>query len=314
MPSSPSSPQPEPDMRLSIGLPQLGRFADVDTLRRVAIAAEAGGLSSLWAIDRLLVPVDPRSPYPTSADGTLPPEQRTALDPIVALSVAATVTDRIRLGTSVLVAPWYPPVVLARALASVDVASAGRLTVGLGVGWSLDEYEAAGAPMQQRGRRLDEIVELLDSLWRGRTQRVTGRERIEPASLTVRPAQHPRPPILLAAYTAAGLDRIARRADGWLPTHLPLDAIAAGWTTIRQGAEAAGRDPRALELIVRAAPAFGHAAPGPARAPFTGSRRQIADDIAHTRDLGAHELIIDLQAQVTRPDELVDTALELTAE
>jgi alkanesulfonate monooxygenase SsuD/methylene tetrahydromethanopterin reductase-like flavin-dependent oxidoreductase (luciferase family) len=82
--------------------------------------------------------------------------------------VAATVTDRIRLGTSVLVAPWYPPVVLARALASVDVASAGRLTVGLGVGWSLDEYDAVGAPMQQRGRRLDESLELLNSLWSGR--------------------------------------------------------------------------------------------------------------------------------------------------
>jgi probable F420-dependent oxidoreductase len=298
-------------MRIGIGLPQLGRFADIDTLRRVAIAAEASRLSSLWAIDRLLVPVDPRSAYPASADGTLPPEQRTAIDPIVALSVAATVTDRIRLGTSVLVAPWYPPVVLARALASVDVASAGRLTVGLGVGWSLDEYEAVGAQMQQRGRRLDEILELLNSLWSGRTQRVTGQERIEPASLTVRPAQHPRPPTLLAAYTAAGLDRIARSADGWLPTGLPFDAIAAGWTTIRDGAAAAGRDPHALELIVRAAPAVRDAALGPTRAPFTGSWRQIADDVARTRDLGAHELIIDLQAQVTRPDELVDTALEL---
>jgi probable F420-dependent oxidoreductase len=300
-------------MRIGIGLPQLGRFADIDTLRRMAIAAEASGLSSLWAIDRLLVPVNPRSAYPASADGTLPPEQHTAIDPIVALSVAATVTDRIRLGTSVLVAPWYPPVMLARALASVDVASAGRLTVGLGVGWSLDEYEAVGAPMQQRGRRLDEILELLNSLWSGRTQRVTGRERIEPASLTVRPAQHPRPPVLLAAYTAAGLDRIARSSDGWLPTGLPFDAIAAGWTTIRDGAAAAGRDPHALELIVRAAPTFSDTALGPTRAPFTGSCEQIADDVAHTRDLGAHELIIDLQAQATRPDELVDTAQELAA-
>jgi hypothetical protein len=115
-------------MRDGIGLPQLGRFADIDTLRRVAIAAEASGLSSLWAIDRLPGPVNPRSAYPASADGTLPREQRTAIDPIVALSVAATVTDRIRLGTSILVAPWYPAVVLARDLASVDVASAGRLT------------------------------------------------------------------------------------------------------------------------------------------------------------------------------------------
>lgn len=301
-------------MRIGIGLPQLGHFADVDTLRRVAIAAESGGVSSLWAIDRLLVPVNPRTAYPASADGVLPPEQRTAIDPLVALTVAATVTDRIRLGTSVLVAPWYPPVVLARSLASVDVASAGRLTVGLGVGWSVDEYEAVGASMEQRGRRLDEILELLTSLWGGRTQRITSQERVEPASLTIHPVQHPRPPVLLAAYTAAGLDRIARTADGWLPTGLPLDAIADGWTTIRHNAAAAGRDPNALELIVRAAPSISGGALGPTRAPFTGSKRQIADDIAHTRDLGAHELIIDLQAQAAHADELVDTALDLASD
>jgi alkanesulfonate monooxygenase SsuD/methylene tetrahydromethanopterin reductase-like flavin-dependent oxidoreductase (luciferase family) len=133
-------------MRIGIGLPQLGRFADIDTLRRVAIAAEASGLSSLWAIDRLLVPVNPRSAYPASADGTLPPEQRTAIDPIVALSVAATVTDRIRLGTSVLVAPWYPPVLLARALASVDVASAGRLAFGS----ASDGHSTSTRPSAQR--------------------------------------------------------------------------------------------------------------------------------------------------------------------
>lgn len=300
-------------MRIGIGLPQLGRFADIDTLRQVAIAAEDRGLSSLWVIDRLLVPVKPRTAYPASADGTLPVEQRTALDPIVALSVAATVTDRIRLGTSVLVAPWYPPVVLARALASLDVASLGRLTVGLGVGWSLDEYDAVGAPIHRRGRRLDQILALLDSLWRGRTQHVTDHERIEPASLTVHPAQHPRPPVLLAAYTPAGLERIARHADGWLPTGVPLDAIATGWATIRDGAVAAGRDPDALELIVRAAPSFSDAALAPTRAPFSGSWQQIADDIAHARDIGVHELIIDLQAQATRPEELIDTALALVA-
>ena len=300
-------------MRISIGLPQLGRFAEIDTLRQAAVAAEDSGLSSLWTIDRLLVPVNPRTAYPASADGAVPAEQRNAIDPIVALSVAAAVTHRIRLGTSVLVAPWYPPVLLARALASVDVASAGRLTVGLGVGWSLDEYEAVGAPMRQRGRRLDDILALLDSLWRGRTEFVTDRERIEPASLTVRPVQQPRPPVLLAAYTPEGLDRVARHADGWLPTGLPLDAISAGWATIREAAATAGRDPDTLELIVRAAPTIGEAALGPTRAPFCGSRREIADDIARTRDLGAHELIIDLQAQATRPDELVDTALELAS-
>jgi alkanesulfonate monooxygenase SsuD/methylene tetrahydromethanopterin reductase-like flavin-dependent oxidoreductase (luciferase family) len=138
-----------------------------------------------------------------------------------------------------------------------------------------------------------------------------GKHRARLADRSPGPASPPADPA--RRLHAAGLDRIARSADGWLPTSLPFDAIAAGWTTVRDGAAAAGRDPHALELIVRAAPTFSDAALRPTRAPFTGSWRQIADDVAHTRDLGAHELIIDLQAQVTRPDELVDTALELAA-
>ena len=113
---------------------------------QVAIAAEQAGIASLWAIDRLLVPSDPRSPYPGTPDGSLPASQHHVLDPLVTLTVAATVTDRIRLGTDVLVAPWYPPVLLARSLATLDRVSAGRLTVGLGV----DPVARAGSVRSRR--------------------------------------------------------------------------------------------------------------------------------------------------------------------
>jgi alkanesulfonate monooxygenase SsuD/methylene tetrahydromethanopterin reductase-like flavin-dependent oxidoreductase (luciferase family) len=95
----------------------------------------------------------------------LPEDQVRALDPFAAMATAAAVTDRARIGTSVLVAPWYPPAVLARALTSLDLLSEGRLTVGLGTGWSIDEYEAAGADIYRRGQDLDEILDVLDAHW-----------------------------------------------------------------------------------------------------------------------------------------------------
>src|SRR4051794_1806376 len=101
-------------------LPQVGRVAGPAAVIEVAKAAESRGYSSVWAMDRLLAPVAPRTPYPASPDGELPEEQRTVLDPLGVLTLAATVTERVRLGTGVLVAPWYAPPVLARSLTTLD--------------------------------------------------------------------------------------------------------------------------------------------------------------------------------------------------
>jgi probable F420-dependent oxidoreductase len=299
-------------MQIGLGVSQIGPFADADATRSVSVAAEAAGFSSLWAIDRLLDPVEPRSAYPASADGSLPRAQRVAFDPIVTLTLAAAVTERVRIGTGVLVAPWYPPALLARSLATLDRVSAGRLTVGLGVGWSLDEYEATGAPMRRRGVRLEEVLEVMGALWRdGVTDIDTSRESVVASNMGVKPVQRPGPPVLLAAYTSAGLERIARRADGWIPTGLPLDVIAPMWTSLRQTAERYGRDPEQLQLVVRAEPKLTYRPAGSDRAVFAGTTQQVRDDIDRVRALGATELILDLQSTTSTTAELLDTALEL---
>ncbi|MCU1346596.1 MAG: class F420-dependent oxidoreductase, partial [Acidimicrobiia bacterium] len=234
-------------MKIGLNIPQYGHFASPEATRTAAIAAEAAGFSSLWAIDRLLWPVDPRTPYPGTADGSLPTEQQNVLDPLVTLTLAAAVTSRIRLGTDVLVAPWYAPVLLARSLATLDQVSAGRLTVGLGLGWSEDEYAAVGVPMQNRGLRLEEILEAMAILWRDDVVEIdTSRESIAPSIVGVKPAQRPGPPILLATYNSRGLERIARRADGWLPVGLPLDAIDTMWASVLTTANRYGRDTDAM--------------------------------------------------------------------
>lgn len=301
-------------MKIGIGAPQLGRFADPAVTRDVAVTAEHAGIASLWVIDRLLVPTSPRSAYPASADGALPPEQHHALDPIVTLTVAAAATEQIGIGTNVIVAPWYPPALLARSLATLDRASAGRLTVGLGVGWSIDEYAAVGAPMRDRGARVEEILDTMSRLWQGETEIATTRETIAPATLTDRPLQQPRPPALLATYTPAGLERIARRFDGWLPYGLPFDVMDTMWTGVLEDAERYGRDVTAMRLVVRAMPTFTDVALGSDRAPFTGTWRQIADDVRRAENHAVDELILDLQSIARTPDELVDIAVGLTAD
>jgi alkanesulfonate monooxygenase SsuD/methylene tetrahydromethanopterin reductase-like flavin-dependent oxidoreductase (luciferase family) len=118
------------------------------------------GFDSLWVIERILWQSSPRPPYPIG-DGSLPVKYKNVLDPLETLTFAAAHTRRVALGTSVLDLPWYNPVLLARQLTTLDVLSAGRLRIGFGTGWSPDEYEAAGVPWEERGKRADEIIQAL---------------------------------------------------------------------------------------------------------------------------------------------------------
>ena len=110
-------------MEIGLGIAQIGHFAGPDHVVAFAVGAEERGYASLWALDRLLAPVAPRSPYPGNPEGLLPAAMSVALDPLVTLATVAASTTRIRLGTNVLVAPWYRPALLARSLASLDVIS-----------------------------------------------------------------------------------------------------------------------------------------------------------------------------------------------
>lgn len=268
-------------MRLGVSLAQSGRLADPATIRSAATGAERVGYSSLWVGDRL--PVRPGA-------GTSPtdrPDLATVLDPITVLSFAAACTTRVRLGTSVLVAPWYRPALLARSLTSVDVLSDGRLTVGLGLGATLDDFAAVGIPQDELGRRLDDALDVLDVTWAGATRR---------------------PPVLLAASTADGLDRVARRADGWNPSGLPIDLLAPMWAQVRDLAAGHGRDPDGLQLVVRATLDVRDRPVDGDRAPYSGTIEQVAADLADTRRAGAHEVILGVDC-----DDCLDEALDVYA-
>jgi len=237
----------------------------------------------------------PESPL-SDRDGSLPVKYKNVLDPLETLTFAAAHTRRIALGTSVLNLPWYNPVLLARRLTTLDVLSAGRLRVGFGIGWSPDEYEAAGATWEERGKRADELIQALKKIWTTDPVEFQGKYyRIPKSVIGPKPVQKPHPPIYMAAYAPSALKRVATEANGWFPVGIPLSSIGPMFEGVKGMAKDAGRDPSALELIVRANVELHNTPIQKDRVEFTGTLEQIAEDVTTARKLGAAEIVIDAQ-------------------
>ena len=291
-------------MRFGFALPQIGSLVGPEALVTVAKRAEDLGFDSLWVLDRILWPVDPRAPYPIG-DCSLPLQYKNVLDPVETLTFAAAHTSRILLATGVLNLPWYNPVLLARRLTTLDVLSRGRLRVGFGIGWSPDEYEAAGAPWQDRGKRADESIEVLKKIWTTDPVEFQGKHyRIAKSFIGPKPVQKPHPPIYMAAFTPSAMKRVAAEAHAWLPVGIPLTGIGAMFEAIKNMAKEAGRDPSALELIVTAGVEIHKRPIEKERIEFTGSVEQIGEDFATARKVGAAEIAI--YAQFLAPDETAE--------
>ena len=299
-------------MRLGLALPQYGSFTEPRQALEVAIAAEALGYDSLWVGDRIMIPEQPRDRYP-GGDGSIPPGYRVFLDPLVTLTIAAGVTERVRLSSSTLNALWTPPIMLARSLASLDRFSAGRLDIGLGLGWSRDEYQAVGVPWAGRGARLEETLDVFDAVWAdGDVIEHTGKLWTVPAgAIGSKPVQRPRPPILLAGFSPAALERVGRRGDGWLGVGLPVPVLTGAWTTICAAAAAAGRDASALRLTVRTNPIFTETPAAADAVPRSGTFEQFIDYVRAAGDAGVDELMIDLQQTTTTTAELLERAQQI---
>lgn len=295
-------------MRIGLGLPHYGPFANAAAISEVSRAAEEMGYESLWTGDRILVPVEPSDPYP-STDGVIPPRFATYLDPLTALTFAAAGTERIRLGTSTLNALWYPPVLLARTMTTLDVLSNGRLEAGLGLGWLRDEFTATNVPWAERGTRLEELLDVLQTIWTRDPVTHTGRfYSIPPSTISPKPVQRPHPPILLGGFSEPGLRRVGRRADGWLAVAMPLPHLMKHWQTITRHAEDAGRDPTRLRMVVRVNAHLSEHPADPGQLPGTGTVTQLTDYIRAAAEAGVHETFIDLGLTAATTSHILDIA------
>src|SRR6478672_10662042 len=240
-------------MKIGFALPNIGRVATAEAVTKVAQRAEALGYASLWTIERLLWPVKPQTPYPVTPDGMLPEPYKYILDPLDALTFAASLTKKITLGTSVLDIPYHNPVTLARRLTAIDVLSNGRLRLGLGLGWSKDEMDATGADLKNRGAMADEFLKVLKAIWTTDPVEFKGKFYQVPKSyISLKPVQKPHPPIYMAAFAPAAMKRLATMADGWNPVAIPAAGMAQMFAGIKQMAKEAGRDPGSLAMVVRA--------------------------------------------------------------
>jgi probable F420-dependent oxidoreductase len=291
-------------MKIGFGAPVSGAWATPDNLAAFAARAEQAGYASLWTFQRLLVP-----------EGSgMEPVYRSVLDPVAALAYAAAGTSLIRLGVAVVNMPFVSPVYLGKQAATVDVLSAGRLDLGLGIGWMPEEFAATGAAMAGRGARTAEYLAVLRALWADGISEFSGEfYQLPRGSVSPKPVQPGGPPVLLGGLARPALERAGRIADGWLTSsRADLSRIGDGITVVRAAAAAAGRDPDTLRIVCRGVVRAGAEVPGPdgGRLLLSGSYEQIRDDTAWLGGRGVTEIFYDLNWDplVGSPDASPDAA------
>jgi len=272
-------------VKIGFAVPVSGAWATRENLDHVARRAEQLGYHSLWTFQRLLSPVD----------GSWGEQYRSVQDPVATLAYLAGRTERVRLGVAVVNLPFYAPIVLAKALTTVDILSGGRLDAGLGIGWAEEEFAAAGADMNRRGKRADEFVEVLKKVWTDDVVEHDGEFYYVPrSSVEPKPVQSPHPPILLGGTAPAALRRAGRISDGWVSSsRADLSALDESFDLVRAGAVEAGRDPDTLRFVCRGVVRV-RPQDGPERRPLTGELDQIRADLDRIAAQGVTELFVDL--------------------
>jgi len=306
-------------MKVGMSLPQLGAQASAENLIAVACRAEELGYDSVWVLERLLWPLNPQEPYPAAPDGHLPEAYQSVLDPIETLTFVATHTKKVQLGTSVLVLPYHTPIELARRIATLDVLSGGRALVGVGVGWSHDEFEAAGTPFEKRGARCDEFLQAMIELWTKDPVKFDGDfYHIPESKVGPKPVQKPHPPIYIAGFGQFTFDRAARFGNGWNPAGImSFEALESMIKQLHQTADRAGRS--GMEVVLRSFTMVFNESNHAARSPMMGSIDEIREDIRRLRDIGVTHLVqsppaigFDQSASLEKMLELMEQLIEVS--
>jgi probable F420-dependent oxidoreductase len=288
-------------VRFGISLTGRGMLANKESITTLAQRADALGYDSAFVTDRMLIPVAGTAAYPYSATGAFPlgPDEPW-LEALTAVTYLATVTRRIHMGVSVLVIPYRNPVFTARALATADYLSGGRVILGAGIGWWREEFEALGVPFEDRAARTVEALRLMREIWTKPRVEFEGRFwRVREAGGTrPHPVQQPHIPIWIGGHTDAALRRVVEVADGWHPLGLrpPVklfpDELAARAKRLAELAAAAGRDPAGIVIAFKGPLAFRDGA-GRDRSPLTGSPAQIVEDLQAYVAAGARHFVLD---------------------
>jgi probable F420-dependent oxidoreductase len=238
-------------VRIGLHALGIGSGADPAVITHVARAAESCGFATLWAGEHVVMVDRPGSRYPYSADGRIGvPSDADWLDPLVLFAFLAAATSRIRLATGILLLPEHNPVATAKTVASIDVLSRGRFTLGVGVGWSAEEFEALGVPYEGRGRRTEDYVEAMRVLWRDDVASYVGTHvHFDRVRCYPKPLRHG-VPVVFGGNSDRALRRVAEHGDGWYGFNVALDELPGRLGVLRSASQAAGRAPGSVETIV----------------------------------------------------------------
>jgi probable F420-dependent oxidoreductase len=275
------------------GIPVSGSWATPEVVREVCGRAEALGYASLWTFQRTLYP----------ADGSIPVVYRSVQDPLAVSAYVAGVTERARIGLAVVNLPFYSPLVLSKALTSIDVLSGGRLDVGLGLGWNPDEFRGAGVPMERRGARAEEFLQALRATWADDPVEHAGELYEIPRSVVLpKPVQRPGPPLLMGGTAEPSLERAGRLADGWISSSgFPLAKLPGAIATLRAAREQSRGSWDTFRVVVRAVV---RVRDEDEERPFSGTVEKVLRDMDTYASHGVTELFVDLNfdEQIGNPD------------
>jgi probable F420-dependent oxidoreductase len=293
-------------MEFGVSLPGRGPLATPESILQLATKADTLRYDSLFVTDHVVLPASmARSVYPYSSTGQLPGgAAQDYLEPLAVLAWLAHVTQRIRIGTSVLVVPYRNPIVTAKTLATVDRLSNGRVILGAGVGWLREEFEAlATPPFEARGAVTDEYLRLMRAAWTTDPVRFEGKHyTVRDVHALPKPVQRGGIPIWIGGHTDAAVKRAATLGDAWHPIALRPpglllpDEYATRVKQLHAWAQRAGRDPKAVTLTVRVPM---EVRPKAAKAPagdrpmFQGTATEVLADIRVYQALGVTHFVFD---------------------
>jgi probable F420-dependent oxidoreductase len=240
-------------LRMKVGLLFANSMAMVQPAAAIEVAeyAEANGVESVWTVEHVVVPGGYKSAYPYSRSGRMPGGEDSPIpDPLIWLAFVAARTTSIRLATGMMILPQRNPVITAKAMATLDVLSGGRVVLGAGIGWLKEEFDIIGVPFKERGTRTDEAIEAMRVLWRDDQPTYHGRHfNFDDARLWPKPVEGVIP-IVIGGHSEPAARRAGRLGDGFFPAARDVDENARVISVMRQAAEDAGRDPAAIEITL----------------------------------------------------------------
>ena len=240
-------------LRMKVGLLFANSMAMVQAAAATEVAeyAEANGVESVWTVEHVVVPGGYKSEYPYSRSGRMPGGEDSPIpDPLIWLAFVAARTTSIKLATGMMILPQRNPVITAKALATLDVLSRGRVVLGAGIGWLKEEFDIIGVPFKERGTRTDEAIEAMRVLWRDDQPTYHGRHfNFDDARLWPKPVEGVIP-IVIGGHSEPAARRAGRLGDGFFPAARDVDENARVISVMRQAAEDAGRDPAAIEITL----------------------------------------------------------------